>query len=65
MSPETEAAIRAATIAQNIADARQGADQITSKGGIDLVTKTDVACEDAIRTELLRHFPDYPVIGGA
>src|SRR5436305_1458802 len=63
MRPETEAAIRAATIAQQIADTRQGAGDVTSKGGIDLVTATDIACEDAIRTELLRAVPDYPIIG--
>jgi myo-inositol-1(or 4)-monophosphatase len=61
--PETEIAIRAAAIAQKIADSRSGADGITSKGGIDLVTDTDLACEDAIRSELLRAFPDYSVIG--
>jgi myo-inositol-1(or 4)-monophosphatase len=60
---ETEAAIRAAGIAQKIADSRSGADGITSKGGIDLVTDTDIACEDAIRSELIRTFPDYSVIG--
>jgi myo-inositol-1(or 4)-monophosphatase len=58
-----EAAIRAASIAQGIVDSRQHADEVTSKGGIDLVTGSDVACEDAIRAELLRSFPDYPVIG--
>jgi myo-inositol-1(or 4)-monophosphatase len=60
---ETEVAIRAAGIAQKIADSRVGADGITSKGGIDLVTHTDLACEDAIRSELLLAFPDWPVIG--
>ena len=60
---ETETAIRAAKLAQVIADARSGADQITSKGGIDLVTAADVACEDRIREELLRVFPDYPIVG--
>lgn len=63
MRHETEAAIRAARIAQEIADSRSGAEEITSKGGIDLVTASDVACEDRIREELLRAFPDYPVIG--
>lgn len=63
MRLQTDAAIRAAGIAQRIADSRAGADQIKSKGGIDLVTATDVACEDAIRSELTRAFPDYPVIG--
>jgi myo-inositol-1(or 4)-monophosphatase len=60
---ETEAAIRAAGIAQKIAESRTGADHITSKSGIDLVTDTDLACEDAIRSELLRAFPDWPVVG--
>src|SRR5262245_23716928 len=63
MRPETEAAIRAAAIAQRIADSRDGADQVTSKGGIDLVTATDLACEDAIRAALTDAFPAYPVIG--
>ena len=63
MRPETEAAIRAALAAQVVADSRQGAGEITSKGGIDLVTAADVACEDAIRAELTRSFPEYPVIG--
>ena len=57
------AALRAAQLAQEIAESRAGADEITSKGGIDLVTAADVACEDKIREELLRAFPDYPVIG--
>jgi myo-inositol-1(or 4)-monophosphatase len=60
---ETEIAIRAAGIAQKIADSRAGADRITSKIGIDLVTDTDLACEDAIRSELRREFPDWPVVG--
>jgi 3'-phosphoadenosine 5'-phosphosulfate (PAPS) 3'-phosphatase len=34
-----------------------------AKGSIDLVTAADVACEDKNREELLRVFPDYPVIG--
>ena len=63
LRPETEIAIRAAGIAQNIADSRAGAERITSKSGIDLVTDTDLACEDAIRSELLRAFPDWPVVG--
>ena len=63
MRPETEIAIRAARLAQKIADSRRGAQTVTSKGGIDLVTDADIACEDAIRLELLRGFPDYPVVG--
>jgi myo-inositol-1(or 4)-monophosphatase len=62
MRSETEAAITAAEIAQRIADSREGANDVTSKSGIDLVTGTDIACEDAIRGELSRRF-DYPVIG--
>jgi myo-inositol-1(or 4)-monophosphatase len=60
---ETEIAIHAAGIAQKIAGSRAGADRITSKSGIDLVTDTDLACEDAIRSELLRAFPEWPVVG--
>jgi myo-inositol-1(or 4)-monophosphatase len=60
---ETEAAIRAVKTAQQIADSREGAAKITSKGGIDLVTGADVACEDAIRLELTQAFPQYPVVG--
>jgi hypothetical protein len=52
MRTETEAAIRAVRTAQQIADSRDGVGAITSKGGIDLVTAADVACEDAIRVEL-------------
>jgi myo-inositol-1(or 4)-monophosphatase len=63
MRDKTEAAIRAVSIAQSIADSREGANDVKSKRGIDLVTATDVACEDAIRRELLRAFPDYTVIG--
>jgi len=63
MRAETEAAIRAAKIAQTLSRSRVGAGEVTSKGGIDLVTATDVACEDAIRSELQSAFPDYPVIG--
>lgn len=63
MRRETEIAIRAAQLAQEIANSRAGADEITSKGGIDLVTAADIACEDKIREELRRVFPNYPVIG--
>jgi fructose-1,6-bisphosphatase/inositol monophosphatase family enzyme len=63
MRAETEAAIAAAEIAQRITESREGADIIAPKVGIDLVTDTDLRCEDAIRAELLRRFPDYPVIG--
>lgn len=63
MRPETSTAIRAAGIARQIADSRRGATEITSKGGIDLVTAADVACEDAIRAELARDFPAHAIVG--
>ncbi len=63
LRPETEVAIQAARRAVEIADSRTDADQRESKGGIDLVTGTDLACEDAIREDLLEALPDYPVVG--
>lgn len=63
MRPETRSAIRAAVEAKRIAHARVDADQVASKGGIDLVTGSDLACEDAIRAELVRSFPDHPIVG--
>jgi fructose-1,6-bisphosphatase/inositol monophosphatase family enzyme len=60
---ETDAAISAARLARCIADSRAGADAVRSKGGIDIVTAADIACEDAIRAELARAFPAYPVVG--
>src|SRR5207247_6527660 len=62
MRDEMELAIRCVGIAQRIADSRTGADCVTSKGGIDLVTDADLACEDAVREELLRAIPGYPVV---
>ena len=61
--PETETAIRSADIAIRIADSREGADQVDSKGGIDIVTATDVRCEDAIRAELDAAFPGCAIVG--
>lgn len=63
MRAETAAAIRAARLAQRIADSRHGADVVRFKQGIDIVTAADIACEDAIRAELTRSFPGYAVIG--
>jgi myo-inositol-1(or 4)-monophosphatase len=60
---ETKLAIRAVSIAQEIADSRTGADRITSKDGIDIVTDTDLVCEDAVRSELIEAFPAYSVVG--
>src|SRR5262245_29379378 len=63
MRRETETAIAAVRVAQGLLASRPGADQITSKGGIDLVTGPDRAAEDAIRAHLTRAYPDYPVVG--
>lgn len=63
MRHETEVAIQVATSAVKLADDRVGADEITSKGGIDLVTNTDIMIEDLIRSELTAAFPDYPIVG--
>ena len=63
MRHETEVAIRAVEKAIKMADSREGADKITSKGGIDLVTNTDMMCEDVIRAELTGAFPDYAIHG--
>jgi fructose-1,6-bisphosphatase/inositol monophosphatase family enzyme len=63
MRAETDAAIGAARLGRQLADSRLGADAVRSKEGIDIVTGADVACEDAIRAELLRAFPDYAVVG--
>jgi len=63
MRRETECALRAAVAAKRIASARLGADQVTSKGGIDVVTGSDLACEDAIRFELEESFPDISIVG--
>ncbi|MEJ2762114.1 MAG: inositol monophosphatase [Gammaproteobacteria bacterium] len=61
--PETETAIHAASLAVHLADSREGADQVDSKGGIDIVTATDVLCEDVIRAELTAAFPDCAIVG--
>lgn len=61
--PETDAALEAIATAMRIADSREGASEITSKGGIDLVTAADVRCEDSIRQSLGDAFPAYPVVG--
>jgi myo-inositol-1(or 4)-monophosphatase len=63
MRRETETAIAAVRVAQDLLARRPGADQITSKGGIDLVTGSDLAAEDTIRAHLTRAYPDYPVVG--
>lgn len=63
MRAETAAAIRAVKLGIDIADRRIGADEVSSKGGIDLVTATDIAGEDKIRQVLGEAFPDYVIVG--
>jgi len=63
MRPQAEAALAAVEGALRLAASRVGADRITSKGGRDLATDTDVAAEDLIRTELASRYPDYVVVG--
>jgi len=63
LRPETEAAIRSVSTAIRLADSREGANEVDSKGGIDIVTATDVICEDAIRTELESRFPGCAIVG--
>ena len=60
---ETRAAVAAVDTALTLMRARAGADRITSKGGRDLVTATDVAVEDAVRASLLAEYPEWTVVG--
>src|SRR6266567_3903844 len=59
---ETEAAVAAVAAAQAVI-AEGGRGKVMSKGGRDLATDADLAAEDAIRAELLRQYPAYPVVG--
>jgi myo-inositol-1(or 4)-monophosphatase len=59
---ETLVAIDAVGRALDLARRRGGADAITSKGGRDLVTATDIAVEDAVRATLSSAV-GFPVIG--
>src|SRR5688500_1353535 len=63
MRAETRAALAAVNTALKLMRRRAGADQITSKGGRDLVTATDVAVEDAVRASLLAEYPEWTVVG--
>jgi len=63
MRAETRAALTAVERGLELARQRTGAGQITSKGGRDLVTETDVAVEDVIRSTLTERFPDWTVVG--
>jgi myo-inositol-1(or 4)-monophosphatase len=58
---ETPTAVDAVDAALAIARSRAGAADITSKGGRDLVTATDVAVEDSIRRALVAE--GLPVVG--
>jgi len=59
---ETRVAMDAVGRALDLARRRVGADAITSKGGRDLVTATDVAVEDAIR-DLMTSALGFPAVG--
>src|SRR5690242_15015141 len=59
---ETQVAVDAVARALDLARRRGGADAISSKGGRDLVTATDVAVEDAVRA-LVSHSMGFPVVG--
>ncbi|MFN8633113.1 MAG: inositol monophosphatase [Chloroflexota bacterium] len=63
MQDETRAALAAADVALKLMRRRAGADKITSKGGRDLVTATDVAVEDAVRASLTAAYPEWTVVG--
>ena len=63
MRAETTAALAAVDLALDLIRRRDGAADITSKGGNDLATATDLASEDLIRSTLLDRFPAWPVIG--
>lgn len=58
-----QTAIGVARLAVALADSRQGADDVQSKQGIDIVTAADLAVEDLIRTKLAEVFPDHQVVG--
>jgi myo-inositol-1(or 4)-monophosphatase len=60
---ELGAVVGALRLAQGIARDESLRSRITSKGGRDLVTAADVAVEDAVRLELQRDFPSYPLVG--
>jgi myo-inositol-1(or 4)-monophosphatase len=63
MRDETRAALAAADVGLKLMRRRVGAEKITSKGGRDLVTATDVAVEDAVRKSLLTAYPEWTVVG--
>jgi myo-inositol-1(or 4)-monophosphatase len=58
----TAIAITAVRRGLDLALSRVGADEITSKGGRDLVTATDTAVEDAIR-DIVKGASSHPIVG--
>lgn len=62
VQPATAIAIAAVRRGLDLALSRVGANEITSKGGRDLVTATDTAVEDAIR-DIVQEASPYPVVG--
>jgi myo-inositol-1(or 4)-monophosphatase len=60
--PATQVALRAVGRGLELARGRAGAKEITSKGGRDLVTKTDIAVEDEIR-RIVEGASPHPVVG--
>ena len=62
LQPATAIAISAVRRGLELAQGRVGADEITSKGGRDLVTATDTAVEDAIR-DIVEGASPHPVVG--
>jgi myo-inositol-1(or 4)-monophosphatase len=59
---ETRVAVETVGRALDLARRRVGADAISSKGGRDLVTATDVAVEDAVRA-MVSDAVGFPVVG--
>lgn len=60
--PTTRVAIAAVRRGLELTRAGAGADEITSKGGRDLVTATDIAVEDEIR-RIVEDASPHPVVG--
>ena len=61
--PETSSAQLAVTAALALVRARHAATDVQSKGGLDLVTGTDIAAQAAIRSALVERHPEYRFIG--
>src|SRR5260370_41672573 len=59
---ERSAAVEAVSRGLELALSRDGASEIRSKGGLDIVTAADVAVEEAMRL-VLRAATKFPVVG--